>query len=186
MGIHEVTQQQYERVMGDNPSHFKDPERPVETISWNEAVTFCGKLGVRSSMQVRLPTEAEWEYACRAGAATRYYFGDYTYVFGDYGWYRGNTRDRTQAVGQKLPNAWGLHDMHGNVKELCQDWYHESYYRDSPLENPRGPQTGHSHVARGGSFRSAVLDIEGSAARSAGIDPPGGSIYLGFRVVMVP
>ena len=123
LSVHEVTQEQYERVMGNNPSFNKAANKPVEQVSWDDAVEFCRKLSVREGAEYRLPTEAEWEYACRAGTTTAYSFGDDASRLGDYAWYIENSGRTTQPVGEKLPNAWGLYDMHGNVREWCQDWY---------------------------------------------------------------
>ena len=128
LGVTEVTQEQYQKVMGTNPSQFKGPQNPVERVSWAEAVEFCGKLSAMPAEKTaghvyRLPTEAEWEYACRSGTTTAYGFGDDASRLGDYGWFRSNSDSGTHPVGEKKPNAWGLYDMHGGVYEWCQDWY---------------------------------------------------------------
>jgi formylglycine-generating enzyme required for sulfatase activity/serine/threonine protein kinase len=146
MGKYEVTQEQWEAVMGNNPSNFKGAQNPVEKVSWNNATEFCRKTGTR------LPTEAEWEYACRAGTTTKYSSGDSDSDLNGVAWYFGNSGRQTHTVGQKAANPWGLYDMHGNVWEWCADWYADSYYQNSPGNDPTGPPSGSARVLRGGSW----------------------------------
>ncbi len=151
----EVTQKQWKPVMGANPSYFKGDNVPVENVSWNDARKFIEKLNEKEGAnKYRLPTEAEWEYACRAGRKTAYYWGDT--IDGKYCWYGKNTwgvgQEHAHEVKKKRPNAWGLYDMSGNVWEWCEDWYDEEYYDKSPGEDPQGPRTGDFRVLRGGSW----------------------------------
>ncbi|MCD6328514.1 formylglycine-generating enzyme family protein [bacterium] len=180
LGKFEVTQAEYERVMGKNPSHFKGSSHPVESLSWNDAVEFCGKLSGQSGAIYRLPTEAEWEYACRAGTTTRFNTGDSDSELGRAGWYAGNSRRKTHDVGQKAPNAWGLFDMHGNVWEWCSDWYGEDYYGSSPGVDPTGPGSGSRRVIRGGSWYNLARYCR-SAARYR-YDPRYRYFNIGLRV----
>jgi len=150
----EVTQSQYEDVMGKNPSHSKGANKPVEKVNWNDAVEFCEKLSKREGEGFRLPTEAEWEYACRAGTPTAYSFGDDASKLGQYAWHRDNSGNTTHVVRLKLPNPWGLYDMHGNVYEWCQDWY-EDYGNEKVVIDPTGPVSGGRRVLRGGAFLSS-------------------------------
>ena len=151
----EVTQEQWKKVMGDNPSKYKKcgNDCPVETVSWNDAQKFIKKLNdMEGTDTYRLPTEAEWEYAARAGTTTEYSFGDDAGQLGRYGWYAKNSGRETHPAGGRKPNAWGLYDMHGNVWEWCQDWYGDDYYKKNPDKNPKGPQTGIQRVIRGGGW----------------------------------
>ena len=163
LGKHEVTQAQYQAVMGANPAHFKgDDTLPVEMISWNNCQEFLKKLNEKiPGKEFRLPTEAQWEYACRAGSTTDFFFGDDESLVDQYAWNYNNGEEKTHLVGVKKPNAWGLYDMHGNVWEWCQDFYGGKYYETSPAEDPKGPQTGPLHVLRGGSW-----DLVPKACRS--------------------
>lgn len=178
IGIFEVTQAQYESVIGNNPSYFKDLNRPVERMGWRDAKRFCEELSQMTGEGYRLPTEAEWEYACRAGTKTKYYWGE---AMDDrYVWYNGNSRGETHPVGHKLPNAWGLYDMIGNVWDWCEDWYQKKYYRNAPSLDPTGPTKGLLRVVRGGCFENFEWDMR-SSTRSW--NTSGGSILIGFRVV---
>ncbi|MHC5057024.1 MAG: formylglycine-generating enzyme family protein [Planctomycetota bacterium] len=189
MSRHEVTQSQYERVMDANPSHFKGADLPVEQVSWDDAAEFCRRLSQRTGRTVRLPTEAEWEYACRAGTTTPFHYGgslcsEQANFNGDnpYGGApKGVRRGTTMPVGSFEPNAWGLYDMHGNLKEWCFDRWDEDYYKSSPEEDPTGPASGVTRVKRGGCW----YDL-GSMCRSAARDTfPQicSNYYIGFRVV---
>jgi formylglycine-generating enzyme required for sulfatase activity len=179
MGKCEVTQEQYEAVMGNNPSRFKGAKNPVEQVTWNDAQEFCRKLSQKTGKTVRLPTEAEWEYACRAGTKTRFYSGDNDSDLDGVAWYGPNSGGKTNPVGGKKPNAWGLYDMHGNVWEWCQDWY-GSYPKES-VQDPEGPGNGGSRVVRGGAWSNNPGYCR-SAGRS-GSHPDDRGINFGFRVV---
>ena len=191
MGSHEVTQYQYKRVTGDNPSWFQEfnPHHPVENLSWSDADEFCRALSSRIGTQVRLPTEAEWEYACRAGSITPFHIGetisveeanyDGNGVFGS--GRKAEHRQQTVPVGSFPPNAWGLYDMHGNVSEWCRDYYRDSY-ADAGNVDPKGPGSGQHRIVRGGSWRDFPWQIR-SAYRFRN---HGGSRLkvTGFRVVV--
>ncbi|MGE0827601.1 MAG: SUMF1/EgtB/PvdO family nonheme iron enzyme [Candidatus Binatia bacterium] len=163
MGKYPVTQSQWQVVMGNNPSRFTgDLNRPVEQVSWDDVQEFLRKLNERKKgTPYRLPTEAEWEYAARAGTTTRYCFGDDVERLQDYAWYDENSDNTTHPVGQLKPNAWGLYDVHGNVWEWVQDWFAEDYYRQrsNPDRDPRGPDSGEYRVLRGGSWNNEARDV---------------------------
>ncbi len=184
MGMHEVTQEQYQKVMGTNPSEFKGPQNPVEMVSWNDAVEFCRKLSAlpaeKSSGYVyHLPTEAGWAYACRSGTKSAYISGDANSGLGDYAWYDKNSGGTTHPVGQKKSNAWGLYDMSGNVSEFCQDWHGD--YPTGSVTNPTGPSSGSLRMSRGGNWHQNP-GLARSAIRMKG---PSGQTdnRLGIRVV---
>jgi formylglycine-generating enzyme required for sulfatase activity len=185
LGKYEVTQEQWEAVMGSNPSHFKGPKNPVEQVSWDDCQQFLVKLNAKSGGQGSkfvLPTEAQWEYACRAGSTGKFCFGDDEKQLGEYAWYKVNSGDKPQPVGEKKPNIFGLHDMHGNIWEWCQDWYGE--YGAEAVRDPSGPTTGSIRVYRGGSWDDGGRYCQ-SACRY--LDVPGGrGYYLGLRVARVP
>ncbi|MEW5914727.1 MAG: formylglycine-generating enzyme family protein, partial [Thermodesulfobacteriota bacterium] len=163
-----------------------DESLPVESVSWEEAVEFTRRLNKEEGLRAgtyRLPTEGEWEYACRAGSGTRYSFGDSESALGDYGWYGGNSGGRPQPVARKKANAWGLYDMHGNVWEWVSDWYGKDYYSSSPTGDPQGPSSGSGRVVRGGSW-----DSNPRALRSAiryWFSPTNRINFLGFRVARI-
>ena len=178
----EVTQGMWTAVMGGNPSNWKGDNQPVEQVSWNNCQKFIKKLNQRDpGKNYRLPTEAEWEYACRSGTTTRFYGGDRDSDLDRVGWYDGNSDDKPHPVGQKQANSWGLYDMHGNVCEWCQDWYGD--YSSGSVTDPRGPSSGSFgsyRVIRGGGWyssaglcRSAIRVINDPSTRDYG---------LGFRL----
>ena len=183
MGKYEVTQGQWQAVMGTNPSLFPGDKRPVDQVSWDDAQAFIRKLNAMEGVQLyRLPTEAEWEYAARAGSPTIYSFGNDPKQLGEYAWYRGNAEHRTHPVGQKKPNAWGLHDMLGNVWEWVQDW--EGKYPSGPVTDPKGPASGTYRMRRGCGWNN-----EANVCRVANRYSVVGyrDDFLGFRVVrMLP
>ena len=174
-----VTQAEYERVTRARPSLFSGPNRPVELVSWDDATAFCRTLSDVEGVAYRLPTEAEWEYACRAGSAAEYCFGDEAHRLDEYAWHLGNSNRQTHDVGQKKPNAWGLHDMHGNVWEWCQDWY--GSYPAVAQADPTGPASGDARVLRGGSWSLGACSCRCASRLSA--TPDRTSHSRGFRVV---
>jgi formylglycine-generating enzyme required for sulfatase activity len=164
MGKYEVTQAQWELVMGANPSFFKGPDRPVEQVTWDQVEDFIGKLNARQDgYRYRLPTEAEWEYAARAGSSGA--FPDPPSLSAS-AWYNPSgsnvTEGETRPVGQKQPNVWGLYDIRGNVAEWVQDWYSASYYQQSPQNDPQGPKSGRYHLTRGGSYHGTAHYLRAS------------------------
>jgi formylglycine-generating enzyme required for sulfatase activity len=180
MSIHPVTQDQYAAVMGRNPSRFGGERCPVERVSWHDAAEFCARLSEIEGRSCRLPTEAEWEYACRAGSAAAFCFGDDEGRVGDYAWHARNSGGRTHEVGLKRPNAWGLHDMHGNVWEWCHDWY--GAYDPDAGQDPTGSPDGTLRVVRGGSWFDHPSPLR-SASRGRNI-PINRADDHGFRVVL--
>jgi formylglycine-generating enzyme required for sulfatase activity len=170
MDIYEVTQEHFEKLMGRNPSRWKDPKGPVEQIRWREAAQYCNARSQLESLQpcydpatwrcdfaaagYRLPTEAEWEYACSAGSKTEYFFGSDPRQLTRFAWFKENCTRSPQQVGSRKPNAWGLYDMYGNVWEWCNDFYKEEYYAASPERDPRGPDASQTCVLRGGCWNS--------------------------------
>ena len=187
IGVYEVTQTQYMQVMQTNPSKFKDANNPVEQLSWREAMDFCRRLSALPSEKAagrvyRLPTAAEWEYACRAGTTTAYSFAGDKSKLNKYAWFRDNSGGKTHPVGSKHPNSWGLYDMHGNVWEWCHDWHGKS--PRGSLKDPCGLAKGSLRVTRGGSWVSTADDCR-SAYRNKD-DPLCRYINSGFRVACMP
>jgi formylglycine-generating enzyme required for sulfatase activity len=183
IGRYEVTQAQWQAVMGNNPSSFKDcgGNCPVEQVSWDDAQNFINKLNESNDgFKYRLPTEAEWEYACRAGTT-----GDYAGNLDDMAWYEDNSGKHTHPAGQKQANAFGLYDMHGNVWEWCRDWYDANYYASSPATDPQGPGSGQYRVLRGGSWGKIGLEPNLRSAYRNRNTPDSRVSQFGFRVVAV-
>jgi formylglycine-generating enzyme required for sulfatase activity len=176
---YEVTQEQWEAIMGSNPSNSKGAKNPVEMVSWKDCQGFLARLKDRApGMEVRLPTEAEWEYACRAGSRTDFCYGNDALKLSDYAWFSGET---SHPVGEKKANTWGLHDMHGNVWEWCSDWV--GTYDSTAETDPVGPASGEARVRRGGAFCNEPGDC--GAASSIGLGPDDHSYDVGLRVVVV-
>ena len=192
LGATDITQEEYQRVMGSDPNKFQgDAKKPVEQVSWDDAVEFCRKLSKlpaekAAKRRYSLPTEAQWEYACRAGTKTRLYSGDDDAGLVDVAWFSTNAGGQTHPVGQKKPNAWGLYDMHGNVWQWCQDWYDKDYYwyEKLAIDDPTGPSGGSFRVLRGGTW-DYNAGICRSAVRSY-TTPEDRSNHTGFRVCYVP
>ncbi|MFA4985808.1 MAG: formylglycine-generating enzyme family protein [Candidatus Brocadiia bacterium] len=191
MSATEITQAQYKAVTETSPSFIPGDDNPVENISWQDAVDFClkvteserGKGHLPDGYAYRLPTEAEWEYCCRAGNTKEYCFGDDKSMFSGYGWFLTNANSLTHPVGTKKPNAWGLYDMHGNVREWCQDWFADKYPSDEQAD-PEGPAKGEIKVYRSGYFMSKP---EGARSASRGASAPiSKAVDQGIRVVAAP
>jgi formylglycine-generating enzyme required for sulfatase activity len=201
IGATPVTQAQYEAVMGarpsdlqgnspiiprwgissksvTNPSYFKGRDRPVENVSWEDAMVFCERLTKETGCKYTLPTEAQWEYACRAGSDTKYCFGDKKEKLADYAWYDENSDNETHTMRLKKPNEWGLYDMHGNVREWCHDWYGD--YPTGSVTDPTGPSSGADRVLRGGCFCNEAGFCR-SASRDKGV-PSTRQLHIGFRL----
>ena len=189
MGVYAVTMGQYDRVMGGTPEYSKldlpTPREaysyPVSCVSWDDAATFCKRLSERTGRTVRLPTEAQWEYACRAGSMTRFCFGDNDTELADYAWHKEIGGGGRKEGGAKRPNAWGLYDIHGNLMEWCADWYADSY-ANGHARDPVGPARGNDRILRGGTWYD--LPEHCRSARRARHGPDTRFEEIGFRVVV--
>jgi len=183
MGKYPVTQKQWKDIMGNNPSDFKGDNLPVETVSWNDCKSFCEKLSQKTGLEFRLPSESEWEYACRAGTTTKYYTGNDESDLDRAGWYDDNSNDQTYPVGRKSPNNFGLYDMHGNVWEWCEDIWHDDYV-GAPNDGNPWLNGGNSsfRVLRGGSWYHSARNCR--AAFRFFNSPESTSFNYGFRVVL--
>lgn len=180
LGQYEVTQEQWTVMMGSNPSLFKGETYPVENVSWDDVQAFIKRLNIRENgIQYRLPSEAEWEYAARAGTTTAYSFGNDPNQLGEYAWYGENAGGQTHPVGQKNPTPWGLYDMHGNASEWVKDWY--GPYTAGTVVDPEGPRLGSYRVYRAyGCYESAK---NCRTSRRSGVGPTYRHPYLGFRLL---
>jgi formylglycine-generating enzyme required for sulfatase activity/nucleoside phosphorylase len=181
IGKYPINQKQWKAVMGSNPSEHVGDDRPVDNVSWEDAQKFCKELRSLTGKNYRLPTESQWEYACRGGIYDEYGFAGHENQLSDYAWFDNNRQD-TAAVGLKRPNGYGIHDMHGNVWEWCSDFYAEKYYRISPRRDPMGPRVGQYRVLRGGSFTNKAEECR-SAFRFYQGEKIKNSTY-GFRVAL--
>jgi len=191
LGVTEITQKQWNDLMGPNFCYFEGDNVPIESVTWHDAMTFCRRLSKKEHHTYRLPTEAEWEYACRAGTTTAFHYGDHittkqvnfdgrVYFYGTET--EGTFLFRVVPVKSYPPNPWGLYDMHGNVGEWCADWY--GPYPSGEVTDPKGPQEGKSRVIRGGCWQSYQRDLR--CARRLAHDPTMMHYTYGFRVVMEP
>ena len=172
MDRYEVVQEQFKKFQFPDPSHFKNPKNPLDQINWTDATMYCNERSLAEGLEpcydeetwdcnfaangYRLPTEAEWEYACRAGTDSQYSFGRAIQKLKAHAWFADNSSGKTHPVGLKQPNPWGLYDMHGNVSEWCSDFYVEDYYKQSSERDPRGPAKGQERVLRGGAWNSTA------------------------------
>ncbi len=173
-----VTQEEYEKVMGENIARWTGKKNPVEQVRWSDAVHYCNNRSRQEGLQpcydtetwkcnfdikgYRLPTEAEWEYVCRAGTTTKFFFGKNPNELKNFSWFKENSGGRPRPVGQKLPNPWSIFDLYGNVWEWCNDFYKVDYYQESPEKNPKGPEFGDNKVLRGGSWDSETNQCRSS------------------------
>lgn len=206
-GVHEVTQQQFQKIMGRNPSHYQGEtllneltekslkvadfpaeKLPVESVLRSEAVAFCRALSslsveAKAGREYRLPTEAEWEYACRAESHTAYFFGDDPKQLGDYAWYKENSHEIPHPIGQKKPNRWGLYDVYGNVQEWCSDGFN-SFYPVHPVKDPIGNSGRPIGIGRGGAFHNSHFNCRSANREPLSLEVDGIYQDLGFRVAL--
>ncbi|WP_292469510.1 formylglycine-generating enzyme family protein [Methanolobus sp.] len=181
IGVYEVTQKQWEAVMGDNPSNFVGDDLPVERVSWADVNIFVDKLNeMENTDSYRLPTEAEWEYVAKAGTETAFSYGDDESMLADYGWYDDNSEDKTRPVGMKQANPWGLYDIHGNVAEWVLDEYHSNYQK-APTDGSEWTNGVNRRVFRGGSWDNAESNCRSSHRDSIGEGSR--TNYIGFRLI---
>jgi formylglycine-generating enzyme required for sulfatase activity len=186
---HEVTQELYELIAGKNPSKWPGPRNSVEMVSWDEARDFCDKVTTELRKQkliaadevVRLPSEAEWEYACRAATTTKFSFGDKVEDLGDYGWFTGNAKGNDPPVGQKKPNPWGLYDMHGYVWEWCADAWHDNY-QGAPADGSARDAKDSKRVIRGGAWTEQAELCRSAFRRGVAADSR--TAAIGFRCIL--
>jgi len=201
MDRYEVVQEQFRKFQISDPSHFKNPKNPLEQINWTDAALYCNERSLAEGLEpcydeqtwqcnfsangYRLPTEAEWEYACRAGRSTKYSFGNDVWKLKAYAWFSKSSSGKTHPVGQKKPNPWGLYDMHGNVAEWCNEFYSEGFYKQSPEKDPKGPANGKERVIRGGAWNSSADSCRSSyrASDPSINDTCLASDAIGFRCV---
>lgn len=183
LGVYEVTQAQWVSLMGENPSYFKDKNNPVESVSWNEVQEFIVKLNGKEGVdKYRLPTEAEWEYAARAGGSKIYGYGDDPQKYKDYGWMKQNSGASPHNAGQKLPNAWGLYDVYGNVFEWVNDLYADNYNIQQDAVDPKGASYGSNRVFRGGSW--FMFSKDARVALRSFFPADSARADVGFRLAM--
>ena len=178
----EVTQALFEKITGANPSKHKGADLPVETLSWGEANEFCRKLSEATGRSYSMPTEAQWEYACRAGSKEQYSFGASADGLPEYAWFKDNSTMQTHPVKTRKANAWGIYDMHGNVSEWCRDWYGE--FSAEHQTNPAGPSSGEAKVVRGGAYYSPAERCH--SFQALGLDKEAQDVGIGFRVGISP
>jgi len=177
-----ITQDQYQAVMGKNPSKLKGNDKPVNRVDWDGSQAFCKRLSEQLKQTFRLPTEAEWEFACRAGTTTAYYSGDTNKDLDRIGWYTGNSKGTLHPVGQKEPNAFGLYDMQGSILQWCLDRYDDDTYSKSTVEDPQGPATGALRATRGGAWSTPAWMCKSGVTFGAESDDQ--SVGIGIRIVL--